>query len=33
MSVLLTIALTTGILSAVWGWLAISLWLSAWAGF
>ncbi|WHP79234.1 DUF1097 domain-containing protein [Edwardsiella anguillarum] len=33
MPVLLAIALTTGILSAVWGWVAISLGLSVWAGF
>lgn len=33
MSVLLAIAITTGILSGVWGWLSISLGLITWAGF
>ncbi|WP_459176024.1 DUF1097 domain-containing protein [Ewingella americana] len=33
MNVLLMIAMTTGILSGVWGWVAISLGLISWAGF
>jgi hypothetical protein len=33
MSVLAAIALTTGILSGIWGWLSISLGLLTWAGF
>lgn len=33
MSVLLAIAITTGILSGIWGWLSISLGLITWAGF
>ncbi|NIY91830.1 DUF1097 domain-containing protein [Vibrio diazotrophicus] len=33
MSTLLAIAITTGILSGVWGWVAISFGLLSWAGF
>ncbi|MGF1723682.1 DUF1097 domain-containing protein [Photobacterium nomapromontoriensis] len=33
MSALLAIAITTGILSGVWGWVAVSLGLLSWAGF
>ncbi|HDZ9463451.1 TPA: DUF1097 domain-containing protein [Vibrio cholerae] len=33
MSTLFAIALTTGILSGVWGWIAVSLGLLSWAGF
>ncbi|MFC0225399.1 DUF1097 domain-containing protein [Serratia aquatilis] len=33
MNVLLAIAITTGILSGVWGWVAISFGLISWAGF
>ncbi|GEK12373.1 DUF1097 domain-containing protein [Aliivibrio fischeri] len=33
MSTLIAIAITTGILSGVWGWVAISLGLLSWAGF
>lgn len=33
MSTLFAIALTTGILSGVWGWVAVSLGLPSWAGF
>lgn len=33
MSTLLAISLTTGILSGLWGWVAISLGLLSWAGF
>ena len=33
MNVLLMIAITTGILSGLWGWLAVSLGLLSWAGF
>jgi len=33
MSTLLAIALTTGILSGIWGWVSISLGLLTWAGF
>ncbi|MGF1908556.1 DUF1097 domain-containing protein [Vibrio kasasachensis] len=33
MSALVAISLTTALLSAVWGWVAISLGLLAWAGF
>ncbi|HFG1972607.1 DUF1097 domain-containing protein [Vibrio cholerae] len=33
MSALFAIALTTGILSGVWGWIAVSLGLLSWAGF
>ncbi len=33
MSILIAIALTTGILSALWGWVAVSLGLLSWAGF
>lgn len=33
MSVLVAIALTTGILSGIWGWVAVSLGLLSWAGF
>ncbi len=33
MSILLSIAITTGILSGIWGWVAVSLGLLSWAGF
>lgn len=33
MNILLSIALTTGILSGLWGWVAVSLGLISWAGF
>jgi hypothetical protein len=33
MSALIAIAITTGILSGVWGWVAVSLGLLSWAGF
>lgn len=33
MSTLLAIAITTGILSGLWGWVAVSLGLLSWAGF
>lgn len=33
MSTLVAISLTTGILSGLWGWIAISLGLLSWAGF
>lgn len=33
MTVLVAIALTTGILSGIWGWVAVSLGLLSWAGF
>lgn len=33
MSTLFAIALTTGILSGIWGWIAVSLGLLSWAGF
>jgi hypothetical protein len=33
MNILLSIALTTGILSGLWGWVAVSLGLIGWAGF
>lgn len=33
MSVLFAIALTTGILSGLWGWMSVSLGLLSWAGF
>ncbi|MCW8329327.1 DUF1097 domain-containing protein [Photobacterium sp. SDRW27] len=33
MSVLVAIAITTGILSGIWGWVAVSLGLLSWAGF
>ena len=33
MSPLIAIALTTGILSALWGWLAVALGLISWVGF
>lgn len=33
MSTLFAIALTTGILSGIWGWVAVSLGLLSWAGF
>lgn len=33
MSTLFTISLTTGILSGIWGWTAVSLGLLSWAGF
>lgn len=33
MSVLVAIAITTGILSGIWGWLSVSLGLLTWAGF
>ncbi len=33
MSVLVAIALTTGVLSGVWAWVAVSLGLISWAGF
>lgn len=33
MNILFSIALTTGILSALWGWVAVSLGLLSWAGF
>ncbi len=31
--ILLSIAITTGILSGIWGWVAVSLGLLSWAGF
>lgn len=33
MNVLVAIAITTGILSGIWGWVAVSLGLLSWAGF
>jgi len=33
MNLLLSLALTTGILSGIWGWVAVSLGLLSWAGF
>lgn len=33
MNILLSLALTTGILSGLWGWVAVSLGLLSWAGF
>lgn len=33
MNILFSIALTTGILSGIWGWVAVSLGLLSWAGF
>ncbi|CRY80962.1 DUF1097 domain-containing protein [Yersinia intermedia] len=33
MNIILMIAITTGILSGVWGWVAVSLGLISWAGF
>lgn len=33
MNILLAIAITTGILSGIWGWVAVSLGLLSWAGF
>ncbi|OEF28129.1 DUF1097 domain-containing protein [Vibrio rumoiensis] len=33
MSTLLAISLTTGLLSGIWGWVAVSLGLLSWAGF
>lgn len=33
MSLLIAIALTTGILSGIWGWVAVSLGLLSWGGF
>ncbi|WP_313110187.1 DUF1097 domain-containing protein [Atlantibacter sp.] len=33
MNILISLALTTGILSGLWGWVAISLGLISWAGF
>ncbi|KHT64316.1 membrane protein [Photobacterium gaetbulicola] len=33
MSTLVAIAITTGILSGIWGWVAVSLGLLSWAGF
>ncbi|UAB72444.1 DUF1097 domain-containing protein [Vibrio sp. SCSIO 43132] len=33
MSVLFAIAITTGILSGIWGWLSVTLGLISWAGF
>ena len=33
MNTLVAISLTTGILSGVWGWIAVSLGLLSWAGF
>ncbi|CAA2935864.1 Inner membrane protein YcdZ [Enterobacter cloacae] len=33
MNILLCIAITTGILSGLWGWVAVSLGLLSWAGF
>ena len=33
MSLLVSIAITTGILSALWGWVSVSLGLLTWAGF
>lgn len=33
MNVLLSLALTTGILSGIWGWVAVSFGLLSWAGF
>jgi len=33
MNILLSIAITTGILSGLWGWVAVSLGLLSWAGF
>lgn len=33
MNILFAIALTTGILSGIWGWVAVALGLLSWAGF
>jgi hypothetical protein len=33
MNILISLALTTGILSGLWGWVAVSLGLISWAGF
>lgn len=33
MNILISLALTTGLLSAIWGWVAVSLGLLSWAGF
>ncbi|WP_318368603.1 DUF1097 domain-containing protein [Enterobacter sp.] len=33
MNILFSIAITTGILSGIWGWVAVSLGLLSWAGF
>lgn len=33
MNILVSIAITTGILSGIWGWVAVSLGLLSWAGF
>ncbi|CND42837.1 glutathione-regulated potassium-efflux system protein [Yersinia enterocolitica] len=33
MNIILMIAITTGILSGIWGWVAVSLGLISWAGF
>ena len=33
MNILLAIAITTGILSGIWGWVAVALGLLSWAGF
>ena len=33
MNILFAIALTTGLLSAIWGWVAVALGLLSWAGF
>ncbi|WP_455427697.1 DUF1097 domain-containing protein [Dryocola sp. LX212] len=33
MNILISLALTTGILSGLWGWVAVSLGLLSWAGF
>ncbi|MCT4706047.1 DUF1097 domain-containing protein [Enterobacteriaceae bacterium H11S18] len=33
MNILISLALTTGILSGIWGWVAVSLGLLSWAGF
>lgn len=33
MNILISIAITTGILSGIWGWVAVSLGLLSWAGF
>ena len=33
MNILLSLALTTGLLSGIWGWVAVSLGLLSWAGF
>ncbi len=33
MNLIISLALTTGILSGIWGWVAVSLGLASWAGF